>query len=414
MGKKRSIVIFLNVNPFLVRYGALRRCFEIMRGFKDLGFKVILASSPHTSFYLWDAQSIRGIQHDWGIDVRLFRLGYWAWKRLALKRRILLLRTKGVLIETLRNEKLSRWFNRLINETHPEVVLVNYAKYGFLLEGRRDSPFTSVIENHDLVSLNEKMQLELKRFFIGEQNRAGTFDERVLQEDYFEQTKLSADAEEFRIYDRYDITLAISKKEAGVIKEKTQNTKVIWLPMTLDPSYLDNTYNGCAIFTGGPNFFNVQGYFYFVKRVLPLIREKAPDFLLEATNMSPCLPYTSEPGVTIHQFIPDLDSFYAKSSFLICPLLAGTGQKVKIVEAMAHGLAVVATKHAQEDSPLEHGVSGFVANSVAEFAEYTIRLWKDKSLRKKMGEAAREKIAAEFSHARLLRDLSEIFNAGRS
>jgi glycosyltransferase involved in cell wall biosynthesis len=164
-----------------------------------------------------------------------------------------------------------------------------------------------------------------------------------------------------------------------------------------------------VVFPAGPNFFNVQGYFYFVKRVLPLVRRQAPDFLLEATNMSPCLPHTSEPGVTIHNFIPDLKSFYAKSSFLICPLIAGTGQNVKIIEAMAHGLTVVATKYSQQSSPIEHGVSGFVANSVEEFAEYTIRLWKDKALRKKMGQAAREKIAAEFSRKRLLNDLAKIF-----
>lgn len=412
MDKQRKIVVFLYVNPFLVRYGGLRRCFEIMRGFKDLGFNVILASSPHTSFYPWDAESIRGIQREWGIDVRLFRLGYWGWKLLALKRRLMMLRTKDVSIEKLMNKKLYYWFNRIIDKTHPEVVLINYAKYGFLLDIRHDAPFTSVIENHDLLSLNEKMQVELKKFFIGEENREGTFDERILQENYFEQSKFSVDAEEFGIYDRYDITFAISQKEAKIIKENTRNTKVIWLPMTLDSCFLNNTYSGPAVFTGGPNFFNVQGYFYFIKRVLPLVRKEVPDFSLVATNMSPCLPYTSEPGVTIHQFIPDLKPLYSKANFLICPLLAGTGQKVKIVEAMAHGLPVIATRSSQEDSPLEHGVSGFVADSVEEFAEYSIRLWKDKALCKKMGLAAREKIAAEFSHQRLLRDLSEILNAG--
>lgn len=407
-------MVFFYGNPFLARYGSLLRCYELIRGLRDIGFKVILASSPHTSFYPWDPESIRGIQRDWGIELRLFKLGYWAWKSLALKRRLLLLGRREVLIETLRNKRLARWFNRIIDDIHPEVVLINYAKYDFLLDHHPDSSFVSVIENHDLLSLNEKMQAELKKFFIGEENSAGTFDQRVLEEDFFAQSGLSVDTQEFKIYDRYDITFVISQREARIIKENTQNTKVIWLPMTHDPCVLNNTYSGPVVFTGGPNYFNVQGYFYFVKRVLPLVRQKASDFTLEATNMSPCLPHTLEPGVTIHRFVPDLKSFYSKSRFLICPLLAGTGQKVKIVEAMAHGLAVIATRHAQEDSPMEHGVSGFVADSVEEFAEYSIRLWQDKSLCKKMGQAAREKIAAEFSHARLVRDLSGVFNVRRN
>jgi hypothetical protein len=43
VGKERSVLVFLNINPYLVRYGALLRCFEIMRGFKDLGFNVTFA-----------------------------------------------------------------------------------------------------------------------------------------------------------------------------------------------------------------------------------------------------------------------------------------------------------------------------------------------------------------------------------
>lgn len=52
---------------------------------------------------------------------------------------------------------------------------------------------------------------------------------------------------------------------------------------------------------------------------------------------------------------------YQQAKFAICPLIGGTGQQVKIIEAMAHGLPVVALHNVSESSPIEHGVNGFIA-----------------------------------------------------
>ena len=61
-------------------------------------------------------------------------------------------------------------------------------------------------------------------------------------------------------------------------------------------------------------------------------------------------------------------------------MLAGTGQQIKILEAMAHGLAVVTIRRGLEKPAVEHGVTGFVANGPEEFADYTSHMWKDKAL----------------------------------
>ena len=86
----------------------------------------------------------------------------------------------------------------------------------------------------------------------------------------------------------------------------------------------------------------------------------------------------------------------------------GTGQQIKIVEAMAHGVPVVALRDSAERSPLQHGISGLVANNADEFGDYTIRLWNDADLCRKLGDAARETIAREFSRTRLAERLSQM------
>ena len=77
-------------------------------------------------------------------------------------------------------------------------------------------------------------------------------------------------------------------------------------------------------------------------------------------------------------------TLYRTSAFAICPLLAGTGEQVKIVDAMAHGLAVVATRSSASSSPIVDGVNGYVVDSAEEFADRV-----DRALERPRAVAAR-------------------------
>jgi glycosyltransferase involved in cell wall biosynthesis len=146
--------------------------------------------------------------------------------------------------------------------------------------------------------------------------------------------------------------------------------------MTFSPVECSNSYNSDALFCLGPNLFNVQGYYLFLFKLLPLIVKSRPDFRLKVTGhfYGDCKPVTSD-EVSFDGFISDLRPVYENARFFLCPVFAGTGQQIKIVEAMAHGLAVVAFRNAADRSPLIHGQNGFIADNVTEFADYVLRLW---------------------------------------
>ena len=78
---------------------------------------------------------------------------------------------------------------------------------------------------------------------------------------------------------------------------------------------------------------------------------------------------------------------------------------------MAHGLPVVALRFAAERSPLQHDINGLMADNAEEFAEHTVRLWNDSALCRRLGNAARETVAAEFSKDRLTRALANILES---
>jgi len=173
---------------------------------------------------------------------------------------------------------------------------------------------------------------------------------------------------------------------------------------------INNTYTGSAIFVTGPNAFNLQGFFYFFRKVLPAILEREKGFSLDVTGAISS-DVKESPGIRLQGFIADLGELYRSARFAVCPVLGGTGQQIKIVEAMAYGLPVVATRYSAKTSPLIHGENGFVADNAREFAEYCVRLWRDPGLCRQMGVAARRTIRENCGEKKIGNTLQQIIRS---
>jgi len=304
---------------------------------------------------------------------------------------------------------MRRWFKQLVEQTGPDLIFLNYAFSDPLVNHRKWHSITRIMETIDLLSLNQRMWHTLEKFLPARPINVADVSSEVLQEDFFQKLRLTVNRDEFKIYDQYNYTIAISQQEAEIIRRNTSQTQVVHIPMTQEPVQIANEYSGPALFTTGPNPYNTQGYLYFAQRVLPLIRVKDPSFCLQVTGYcsSEVLPVE---GIFLSGFVPNLESLYRSARFLICPVFGGTGQQVKVVEAMAHGVPAVSLRAAAARSPIRHEVNGMIADSAEEFAEHVLRLWRDPKLCAQLGRAARETIAQEFSSTRLIEALSTIVN----
>lgn len=86
----------------------------------------------------------------------------------------------------------------------------------------------------------------------------------------------------------------------------------------------------------------------------------------------------------------------------------------KLIQYMACGLPVVASPVGVNSEIVEHGVTGFLADSPAEWSEALQRLIADRPLRESMGKAGRRRVERDYSLqvwgprlARLLRQAAE-------
>ncbi len=400
---QRKAIVSAHFRPSPPKDGAENRALQTLKAIKSIGFEVVFFSVVSDQ---WSYSVISHIENALGVKVVLFAGGVKEYKHVSMFHKphqpAWFYATPGT----------RRYFHEVYSRVKPSLTWVNYASLSKLVIGQEYRFSTNVIDTIDLLSLNSKMASHVWRHLgkIKAPFNADEVDPILLDENFYHDLGLEPDDKEFDVYDSFDHCVAISKREADILGARLKHSKVHYLPFTFDARNIDNSYSQNPVFAIGPNQFNFQGYLYFVKRVLPLIRQRNPDFKLQVIGTG-CSYLAGAEGIELSGFIPDIESVYAKSKFAICPLIGATGQQLKVLEAMSFGLPVIALKNVAERCPIYHGINGLVANNAEEFAEYTLQLFNDADMCSRLGKAARQTIIDEYNNE-VLKDKLEFIVTG--
>lgn len=149
---------------------------------------------------------------------------------------------------------------------------------------------------------------------------------------------------------------------------------------------------GNLLFVGAMHYQpNAEAAEYFVRDVLPLVRQKHPQVRLHIVGNSPPASVQALAGeaVVVHGFVPDVRPFYRNAAVVVVPLLVGGGTRLKILEAAACGKAMVSTTLGAEGLEMLSGHDILLADQAELFAAAVNRLLADAGLRQRMGMAAR-------------------------
>lgn len=396
----RRVLLFFPHNPTPPKSGAHVRCLQMIEGLVGLGVSLTLASSTLYSETTWNDEAVRALKALGVREVHVHRPTFSERLALMIKSRWDRLAGRNRGIFTSSPSGLRRWFSRIKQELDPDVTIISYAMWHDL-RGPDDSG-VSAIDTYEFVTVTDQMTSRLRSAFGATGGRVEEVDPAALIENFFSDIRPAP--EELSIYDSCDYTIAISPVEARTIEASCPNTKTIYLPMTFEVREIANSYGGPVIYTTGPNLFNLQGYLYFARRVLPRVLKESPEFELLMTG-SVTAQVRPAQGVRMERFIPDLAPTYASAAFAISPLLIVAGQQVKVVEAMAYGLPVVALEFAAEGSPIRHGENGLLAKDAEEFAQCVLTLWNDRVLCRRLGDEARLTVAERFPSTRFRTEL---------
>ena len=136
---------------------------------------------------------------------------------------------------------------------------------------------------------------------------------------------------------------------------------------------------------------NMRGLKWFTDHVWPVVCKALPAATLHiAGRGAPARRPAWLRGGNINWLgeVDDARQFMASVNVMIAPLFAGSGLRIKIIEAMSIGRPVVATPVAVNGIPAVHGRELFIADDISSFSSALLSLLNDPRLRKSTGEAA--------------------------
>jgi glycosyltransferase involved in cell wall biosynthesis len=121
---------------------------------------------------------------------------------------------------------------------------------------------------------------------------------------------------------------------------------------------------------------NLQAVAFLTDEVWPRVLLELPDATLALVGRDLPERFASEPGVEALGFVADLAVAYASANCAAVPLLSGGGSPLKLIEALAYGVPVVATPRAAATLGLQDGIEYMAGEGADAFARGIVELMR--------------------------------------
>jgi glycosyltransferase involved in cell wall biosynthesis len=156
-----------------------------------------------------------------------------------------------------------------------------------------------------------------------------------------------------------------------------------------------------VLFLGSLDWYpNIDSLVYFLEQIFPLVRARRPEARLRIVGRRPsdALRRWVEGirGVDFVGEVPDMSSQLDRAAVVIVPLRIGGGSRIKILEALAAGKAVVSTTIAAEGLEVTPGEELLIADSPTEFASHLEGLLSSKDKRRELGRRGHLLVSARY------------------
>lgn len=216
-----------------------------------------------------------------------------------------------------------------------------------------------------------------------------------------------------------DALLAVSGEDAEALRHLTPSKLVRVIPngiTTSDyeeaPSSLDLGPHA-LVFTGKMDYRpNIDAILWFTEQVLPLIEAQIPDITLYVVGQRPhgsLQSLTQKSNIHITGFVASVQPFLHAAAVYVAPLRMGSGTRLKLLEALAAGCAVVATPEAASGLSQNLLDALILADNPDSFAEAVRRIIADPDARAALGRAAREHVR-EYDWSAIVPQLLAVYD----
>jgi glycosyltransferase involved in cell wall biosynthesis len=227
-------------------------------------------------------------------------------------------------------------------------------------------------------------------------DRVGRQESQPVRRFYAELQARKFRPDEIRACRRMDGVLTTSGADRAVLAGEGVDTPIHVAPNGVDVEYFTPpdvpTPMPRLLFTGAINYApNTDAVLCFCTDILPRIRAVVPEATFAVVGRKPPerVRRLASPSVMVTGTVPDVRPFMRDAAVFVVPLRSGSGTRLKILEALASGCAVVSSSVGCEGLDVTDGQDILVADTPGAFADAVVRCLRDPDLRARLGARGR-------------------------
>lgn len=306
-----------------------------------------------------------------------------------------LLKREPVAIVKYYNKTMAETIARLIKNSAIDLVHFDHIHMGQY--ARFCSNIPAVIDEHNVESLILKRLCKVENNFF---KKLAIFDQFI---------KMAA-LEKKICCDPKNRVFVVSEEDKKNLEQLCKNqVKAEVIPNGVDTEFFKSTYHqgevpieeDALVFLGSMDWLpNEDAVEYFYKDILPLVWLKKPDLKFYILGKKPSLNIQKlgriDSRIIVTGSLEDIRPVISKTKVFVVPLRIGGGTRLKILDALAMGKAVISTSIGAEGIAVENGKHLLIADTAGEFAEKIIMLLENNLLRRKLEEEGRKLVVKNY------------------
>ena len=230
---------------------------------------------------------------------------------------------------------------------------------------------------------------------------------------------------EAEVAGQFDINFVVSTLDGDRLREICPQVSTAVLANGVDVDYFDrrsplsSIEQGHLIMVSGMNWFpNRDAVLLMAEEIWPELTRQMPDLKWTIVGASPPQSIVDlaarDRRVTVTGFVDDVRPYMERAQVYLCPMRDGGGTRLKILDALAMQVPIVATQMALEGIDVRAERDVLVANEPKEFVAQIIRLVGDEQLQTRLRTNGRAFVEQHFSWPVIRREMESAFDRIRT
>jgi polysaccharide biosynthesis protein PslH len=222
--------------------------------------------------------------------------------------------------------------------------------------------------------------------------------------------------EERSAWRKFDGIALTSRRDEELVQQNLPNARTAVVPNGVDVGEFSATTRASEpdvlLFFGAINYYpNQEAVIYFLDHIFPLIKQRRP--LAKFRILGPGAPDSvlarQGNGVEVLGMVDNVSPHIERAAAIVVPLRIGGGTRLKIVEALSKGKAVISTRLGAEGIDVVHDRHLLLADEPEAFAQEVERVLADPELASRLGRNGRQLMEERYSWRSIVAGLEGFF-----